>query len=501
MATNNQIGSGAVVLVANADKLVAGLKQAEAETNDFAKRTQSKLSSAMSQMWERDRNVAKAMAGGDWSQVLNGPPKPPKPIDTAAAAQAKSLMEGLSKSAASANASVDKMNMGLGGIAKGLKLSEAAGMGLLGAMTALHKAAFDAVALQHNDKLASGLEERERLEGRFVDHRQKYFENRNKIAEQTDFDSLGDTLEMIKTQRKELHGIERSLNGMKDLKQKMENDFDRYLGKSTVGKLPVFDTIHKQQEQFLKSNLSAKQKQYDDQMKHVNELTAHLVDGLVKREIWPPIRSGLDEYMGKAKSFFDLVVGNHKAIQDATKETIRNLEDEAAAYDKVGMSAGDAAVFDAKRRGETNEEKLAEIRIKAETNDRRKNKIAIDEEVKAMEKQAGAYGLTAAAAKRKDLIDRNATEEQLKLYDAAVEKMNQIDRERAMNASDRFAAAIQAGSKEAYSVEIRMKYGSEFQDQNRVHKENGRKLDEIKKGQLKVVDAVEALGAKWDGAL
>lgn len=172
------------------------------------------------------------------------------------------------------------------------------------------------------------------------------------------------------------------------------NDFDRYLGKATLGNIPIIDMIHKQEEQLLKQKLQEAQKRHDDLKKQIEVLKGMSLMGLAKSTANPLVK-GLDVAIGKGKEILGLVTGNASAIRKDTDSPIKNLKDSG---DMIGLSHGDAAVLEAKKRGKTDLDKLARLRMLTEENARKQLTAGVEELIKALRLARETYGMTAEAA-------------------------------------------------------------------------------------------------------
>jgi hypothetical protein len=503
VAANNQIGSGAVVMSASADPLIMGLNRSQAALDAWGAKakasmnaTTSSLSSMMTSAYNRhnDSLANKMKSGFDrWQAEQKARSLAALPAtlnQKAAAAQVQAQLDALRHSTDAASGSANALSTGLGGIAKGLKLTETLGMGALGALAALHKASLDAFAMQHGDKLAAGLEERRRLANQVGEALDKvYAKQQDRARNVDDLSSYYAIQSEIEAAIQDLDGKERWLGTLRKLDAARMNDFDRYLGKATLGHIPIFDMIHQQQEQGLRQNLEEAQKRHDDLKKHIEMLKGMSLMGLAKSGAVDPLVKGLDDAISKGKEFFGLVTGNATAIRKQTADTIKSLREQ---HDLMGLDPGEEAVQRARSAGETDEQKLAEIRLRAEANARKQATLAIDEQIKAMELEAATYGMAAEAAKRYQLEQAGATADQLKKFDELNEKTRRMRDGIEAAMAPKVAGAVLAGSEQAYAVEVRMK-GFDIGDGNAIHKANGEKLDkliDVQKEQARNVDAL-----------
>ena len=233
----------------------AGWSEAAKSWSQGATVASGSMTKTMADMWAKmeaqKSKISKSMSAGNWSGVAGTSAHTEAQLAKGkeqAAARMKTMLEGIDKSAGKSNESFGKVGAGLGGIVKGLKLTETAGMGVVGMLTMLHKAAFDAFAMQHDVKLYSSLEESARLAAKLDESLRKLYADQMFEASRVDFQSWAEFQRGVKAATKSLDGMERSLLSLKDIRRSLEGDYDRFLGKATLGRIGIFDTIHKQQE-------------------------------------------------------------------------------------------------------------------------------------------------------------------------------------------------------------------------------------------------------------
>lgn len=488
MAANNQIASGSVTISASTDPLVAGLQQAEARVNAWGARTKANmaannasLSAQMATAWDRHNDtLANKMRAGFEKMQAEQKAKalaasPQVQNQKAAAAQVQAHLDALRRSTDAASGSANALSTGLGGIAKGLKLTETLGMGAIGALAALHKASLDAFAAQQGDKLAAGLEERQRLADKVTESLDKMYATQQGRARNVDdlssyFAAQGE----IETAIKDLEGKEKYLHMLKKLDTARMNDFDRYLGKATLGNIPVFDMIHKQEEQFLKQNLQEAQKRHDDLKRQIEVLRGMSLMGLAKSTVDPLVQK-LDDAIGKGKEFLGLVTGNAAEMRKAVDSAMRQGKQD---YALAGLDPIEAEIQKKRAEGGWDEQKLAEHRLYLEAAARKQATRAINDQLRAMELETDMYGMTAEAAKRHQLVQAGATADELARFDKIIAKSQAMKDSIEALKAPKVAGAILAGSEQAYAVEVRMK-GFDVGDGNAINKANGEKLDKL----------------------
>lgn len=518
MSANNQIGSGAVVISASADPLVAGLTQSKAKIDAWGVQAQASikastggLSSMMAQAWEKSNDTLASKMQAAWARQREA-----SRLMAISAPKDDAFLAGLDKAhadvqqwAEKTQRHLDTKGLDLGGkrggkngggkigVLKGLKLGEAGELGLTGAMVSLGVAVANAFSTQAVDQFNTAMERSKQIAGDLEDAMSKADAAR---LDRIKGGSVAEIDAMMKSAKLSKDGMEQELNRLREKQREMQSSDSRYVAKGTLGWIGAIGDRFETEERELKEGLDAADKRlrrHREYLEQLEKTKAAMLAG-VARQYTDPLVKGLDDALTKGKEFFGLIVGNSAAIRKETEATIKSLREE---HDLMGLDPGATAVQKAKDGGETDPNKLAEIRLRAEANERKKATLAIDEQIKAMQLEAAVYGMTSEQAKRHQMVLAGATADQLKQFDDLAQKARALKEGIEAAMAPKLAGAVLAGGQEDYAVNVRMQ-GFDIGDGNAIHKENGVKLDKIleaNKAQAKDIADMRGAVIKLEG--
>lgn len=422
MATPNQIASGAVVLVASADQMVAGLDQAKSRVDRWGKQVESSVAAtsarttglmeSMRAKWVASQDTWANHASSKWGAWQAERARLVPHYDADNVARSKAMLAGLDQ----AGAKQEKDFAAINASALALKATIVAlGVKIAQAFSSHYVEQFN-LAMQRSRQLAADLEEA----------MAKRFASRQFDASRVSISSWAERRKEIESTEKSIDALQKRLADVRGRQEKLQQDGG--LGKQLFGWIPGVGDRYKQVEEQLQQKREETERQLREEKRQLEAFKASLLANVFKNEVGDPLTKGVDQFMGKMQEFGSRVLANNRAILEDRK---RQLE-------------------------------------------------AIEQQLKAMEREALLYGMNAEQAKRLTLMLDGATDEQLAKYDRLVEHLRRLKTIEAGYAAPKLASAIEAGSSEAYALGLRLK-GFDIGDGNAVAKESKDLLEKIQR--------------------
>jgi hypothetical protein len=411
----NQLASGAVVLTTSADQLVNGLNKAQKDVHDWADKTQKHI---------------------ETKDITLKPKIKPQGGSDVAAEMMKSLgMRGVGGPTIASSLAGTMLDLGL-------KIAQT-------------------FSTHYVDQFNLAMERGAAITKQLGAAIEKVNEKRLKVFDESGSASIEQLEEWKLTADKSLLGMQATVRKYRDQQDEMAESMGRSLVKGTMGWMGPIGDRFKAEEDELKSQLEHAQTTLSGHQKYLEDL-AQRIKKLQAEQALPGIMNPV---------FLDALAKKSleaaKSITGSTDSIIKGL---TRVYDTMGMSDVDKAIYDAKEKGITNPNDLAEIRLRAEAGEIKKRHLdeadaakkrneAIEEGLKTKLQEIETYGLDEQAVKRLEMVKDGATESQLKRFDlmaAASEKMHAAMEESARTHSPKIAGAIASGSADAFKMHLKL---------------------------------------------